>query len=207
MIKVGITGGIGCGKSTVCRLFQQKGIAVYDSDSEAKRLMHSDAQLIGDLKKRFGEEIYSDGELDRKALADKVFQDTEALEDLNRLVHPAVMRDFHRWCTEQEGDYVLLESAILFDAHLENEVDRTIAVLAPEPLRVERAAKRDGCDPELIRRRIAAQLPEEVLARRADQVVVNIKQEDLDGAVNYLHHIFTLEAQRRAAAKADLMIS
>ena len=194
MIKVGITGGIGCGKSTVCRLFSEKGVGVYDSDREAKRLMHEDAALREAIQKRFGEEIYRDDVLESKALAAKVFGDEQALQDLNHLVHPAVMRDFKRWCTEQQGAYVLLESAILFDAGLEHEVDHTILVMAPEALRVERAAKRDGCDPELIRQRIAAQMPEEELATRADYRIVNILEDDLQGAVDYLNYMFNREA-------------
>lgn len=195
MIKIGITGGIGCGKSTVCRLFAQKGVGVYDSDSEARRLMNTDGALRSALCERFGGEIYRSGELDRKALAARVFSDAEALNDLNRLVHPVVERDFGQWCAQrQEEDYVVMESAILFESGLEHMVDHTVAVLAPEALRVERAARRDGCDPELIRRRIAAQMPEEELASRADQVIVNIKEEDLEGAVTYLHRLFSREA-------------
>ncbi len=201
MIKVGITGGIGCGKSTVCRLFAQKGVGVYDSDREAKRLMNADAALREAITRRFGEEIYSSGELDRKALAEKVFTDGEALKDLNALVHPAVMRDFDAWAERQESNYVLLESAILFEAGLQDRVDHTIVVMAPESLRVARAAKRDGCSEETIRRRIAAQMPEEELAKRAEQVIVNIKEEDLEGAVNYLHHLYEMEAKKASLNK------
>ena len=119
MMKVGVTGGIGSGKSTVCRLFAQKGIAVYDSDAAAKRLMQEDGALRRQLAGRFGEGTFRDGQLDRAYLAGIVFADPQALADLNALVHPVVMRDFDAWAARQEGSYVILESAILFEAGLE----------------------------------------------------------------------------------------
>ena len=115
-MKIGITGGIGSGKSTLCRLFERRGIAVYCSDAEAKRLMTDDAALRAAVAGRFGAEVYADGSLDRALLAARVFSDPEALADLDALVHPAVMRDFAAWADRQSGPYVILESAILFDA-------------------------------------------------------------------------------------------
>lgn len=199
MIKVGVTGGIGSGKSTLCRLFAGKGVAVYDSDAAAKRLMNEDRTLREAVAARFGAEAYAGGVLDRARLAARVFSDAQALADLNALVHPAVMRDFDAWAAVQEGDYVILESAILFDAGLEREVDRTVAVLAPLELRVQRAARRDGCDEEPIRRRIAAQLDDDTLAERADYVVVNILEEELEPAAAELDRIFRQEAKCHGA--------
>ena len=192
MIRVGITGGIGSGKSTVCRLFAAKGIPVYDSDSEAKRLMA--AELCGAIEARFGRDIYREGELDRGRLATIVFADSQALADLNAIVHPAVMRDFAAWAERQTADYVVLESAILCEAGLENAVDRVVAVLAPVELRVERACRRDGADPEAVRRRIAAQMDDDTLCRRADFTLVNILEADLVPAVDELDRRFRHEA-------------
>ncbi len=192
MIRVGITGGIGSGKSTVCRLFAAKGIPVYDSDSEAKRLMA--AELRGAIEARFGRDIYREGELDRGRLATIVFADSQALADLNAIVHPAVMRDFAAWAERQTADYVVLESAILYEAGLENAVDRVVAVLAPVELRVERACRRDGADPEAVRRRIAAQMDDDTLCRRADFTLVNILEADLVPAVDELDRRFRHEA-------------
>ena len=127
MMKVGITGGIGSGKSTVCRLFAQRGVAVYDSDAAAKRLMTEEPALRAGIAARFGVEAYAGGALNRPYLAAKVFSDPAALADLNALVHPAVMADFAAWAERQEGSYVILESAILFEAGLEGSVDRTVA--------------------------------------------------------------------------------
>ena len=191
MMKVGITGGIGSGKSTVCRLFAQKGIAVYDSDAAAKRLMQEDGALRRQLAGRFGEGTFRDGVLDRAYLAGIVFADPQALADLNALVHPVVMRDFDAWAARQEGSYVILESAILYEAGLEGCVDKTVAVLAPRELRIERTCRRDGCGADQVVRRIAAQLDDDALSARADYVVVNIFEEDLEPAVVKLDRIFS----------------
>ena len=197
-MKVGITGGIGSGKSTVCRLFAQRGIAVYDSDREAKRLMTEDGALRAGITARFGAESYVDGALNRRYLASRVFSDAQALADLNALVHPAVRSDFASWAERQAGPYVILESAILFEAGLEGAVDRTVAVLAPLELRLSRTCCRDGCDEEAVRRRMAAQLDDDTLRDRADYAVVNIFESDLEPAVAELDRRFTLESRQRS---------
>lgn len=196
-MKVGITGGIGSGKSTVCRLFAQRGIATYDSDSEAKRLMSDDADLRSAVIARFGADTYPDGQLDRARLAACVFSDDRALADLNALVHPVVIRDFEAWAERQEGPYVILESAILFEAGLQGSVDRSIAVLAPVELRIQRACRRDGCDEARIRERIAAQTADDDLCRLADYTMVNILETDLEPSVAYFDGLF----RQQAAAK------
>lgn len=201
MMKVGITGGIGSGKSTVCRLFARRGVAVYDSDSEAKRLMTESVELRQRIAGRFGAEAYAaDGGLNRSLLAARVFTDPQALADLNAMVHPAVMADFAAWAERQSGDYVVLESAILFEAGLEHAVDRTVAVLAPLELRLERTCRRDGCDREAVRRRMAAQMDDDTLCARADYTVVNIREEDLEPTVAELDRRFKLEARHRHEA-------
>ena len=195
MMKVGITGGIGSGKSTVCRLFARLGVAVYDSDREAKRLMAEDAALRGGIVGRFGAGSYADGVLNRGYLAARVFSDPEALAALNALVHPAVLADFAAWSERQTGDYVILESAILFEAGLEHAVDRTVAVLAPLELRLERTCRRDGCDREAVLHRMAAQLDDDTLCARADYTIVNILESDLAPAVGELDRRFRYEAR------------
>ena len=194
MMKIGVTCGIGSGKSTVCRLFAQKGIAVYDSDAAAKRLMQEDGALRRQLAGRFGEGTFRDGVLDRAYLAGIVFADPQALADLNALVHPVVMRDFDAWAARQEGSYVILESALLFDAGFDACVDRTVAVLAPEALRIERTCRRDGRTPGEVRLRIAAQTDDDTLSAKADYTLVNILESDLEPAVAELHRIFSHEA-------------
>lgn len=197
MMKVGITGGIGSGKSTVCRLFAQRGIAVYDSDSRAKRLMTDDNGLRARIAGRFGAEAYADGVLNRAYLAAQVFSDAAARADLNAIVHPAVRADFAAWAERQTGAYVILESALLFDAGFADSVDRTVAVLAPLELRVERTCRRDGCDAEQVRRRIAAQTDDDTLRAKADYALVNILESDLEPAVAELDRIFSHEARNR----------
>lgn len=192
MMKIGITGCIGSGKSTVCRLFAAKGIPVYDSDAAAKRLMAG--PLRERVAARFGEAAYHGGELDRAFLAGIVFCDAQALADLNAIVHPAVMRDFEAWAAVQKAPYVVLESAILFEAGLESAVDRVVAVLAPAELRVERTCRRDGCDEDAVRRRIAAQADDDTLCAKADYALVNVLESDLGPAVDELDSRFRHEA-------------
>lgn len=190
MFKVGITGGIGSGKSTVCRLFAERGVAVYDTDAAAKRLMAEDEALKRGIVARFGAESYRDGVLNRPYLAERVFGDDKEREALNGLVHPAVIADFERWAEEQQGEYVVLESAILFEAGLDKHLDRVVAVLAPEALRVERAMKRDGATRAQILSRMTAQLDDDTLSRRADVSVVNIFDEELEQIVQELDFRF-----------------
>lgn len=195
MMKVGITGGIGSGKTTVCRLFAQRGVAVYDSDAAARRLMCAGGPLAEELVRRFGRDVYRLGtEFDREYLARIVFRDPAALADLNGLVHPAVAEDFTAWAGRQPGNYVILESAILFESGFDAFVDRTVAVLAPEELRIARACRRDGCDADSVRRRIAAQADDDTLHRRADFSIVNISLDDLGPTVDELDRRFRLES-------------
>ncbi len=192
MMKVGVTGGIGSGKSTVCRLFAERGVAVYDSDAEAKRLMAG--PLRPAVEARFGG-VYRDGALDRRALAGVVFRDPRALRDLNALVHPAVREDFGAWAARQTGDYVILESAILFESGFDSAVDKVLAVLAPEQLRIERTCRRDGAAEADVRRRMAAQLGDDELSAKADYTMVNIFEEDLEPAVILLDRKFRQDAR------------
>lgn len=187
MIKVGITGGIGSGKTTLCRILEEFGVAVYYSDDRAKALMGNSETLRRELVAEFGDEVYQDGRLNRLWLAERVFRNPERLAALNAIVHPAVMADFDRWAEEQCGPYVVLESAILFSAGLAERVDCTVAVLAPLPLRVERATSRDGADAEAVKRRIAAQMSDDELAARADYTLVNIRLEELREEAESLH--------------------
>lgn len=190
MIKVAICGGIGSGKSTVCQMFAERGIALYDSDSRAKMLMNESVSLREALIAAFGEGCYVDGELNRPYLAQRVFGSEEQLARLNSIVHPAVKDDFLRWTEEQEGDYCILESAILFESGFDKLVDKTVAVLAPMSLRIERAMQRDGASREQVEARIRAQMSDDELVARADFSIVNIHLEDVEKDVAELNHRF-----------------
>lgn len=192
MIKVAVCGGIGSGKSTVCGMFAERGIAVYDSDSRAKALMNESAELREALVAEFGEECYESGVLNRPYLASKVFGSEEQLAKLNSIVHPAVKADFLRWTESQEGDYCILESAILFESGFDALVDKKVAVLAPQPLRVMRAMERDGAAKEQVEARIKAQMSDDELMRRCDFAIVNIHLEDVEKDVAELAYRFKM---------------
>lgn len=194
MYKVGITGGIGSGKSTVCRLFEQNGIAVYDSDARAKALMAEDATLREQLVEAFGAECYNEQGLDRAYLAGRVFGDEAELQRLNGIVHPAVKEDFRRWADVQRGAYVVLESAILFESGFDTEVNTTLAVMAPMEERLRRTTERDGVDREAVRRRMEHQLSDDELHARAARTIVNLRMDYLESDVEQLHKIYCYEA-------------
>ena len=196
MYKIGITGGIGSGKSTVCSLFAERGIAVYDSDSRAKQLMTESEELRGQLIEAFGEECYADGALNRAYLAKQVFGNAEALSRLNAIVHPVVRADFRTWAEQQQGAYVILESAILFEAGFDSEVDTTLAVMAPLEERIRRTMARDGVDRESVLERIAHQMSDDELHSKAKRTLVNLIADYTESDVEQLHKMFCYEAQR-----------
>lgn len=196
MYKVGITGGIGSGKSTLCQLLTAFGASLYDSDSRAKLLMAEDKALHDALCDEFGAECYNDEGLNRSFLASKVFGDEEALRRLNAIVHPAVREDFRRWAAEQRSEYVILESAILFESGFDSEVDTTIAVLAPLEERLRRTVERDGVSREDVLRRIAHQMSDDELHSRADRTIVNLRRDYLESDAEQLHKTLLYEARR-----------
>ncbi|MFI3270009.1 MAG: dephospho-CoA kinase [Rikenellaceae bacterium] len=195
MLKIGVTGGIGSGKSTLCNHFVQSGVALYNSDRRAKELMTSDKQVIKELKALFGDEAYtSSGELNKAYITQQIFFSEEKLEVINSIVHPAVKRDFLAWADMQseltDQPYVILESALIFDSEIEDVVDKTVAVLAPMELRVMRVVNRDGITQDEAEARILVQLTDDEFHERADYSVVNIIEEDLAGAAQRLDQIF-----------------
>jgi dephospho-CoA kinase len=195
MYKVGVTGGIGSGKSTICKLLAQYGVAVYDSDSKAKELMNSDEVLRKALCEAFGQECYNAEGLNRSYLAEKVFGDEESLSKLNSIVHPAVKADFREWAEAQNSAYVVLESAILFESGFDSEVDTTIAVLAPKEERLRRTVSRDGSDRAAVEARMAHQMSDDELHAKAKRTIVNLMLEYLESDVEQLHKMLCYEAR------------
>lgn len=197
MYKVGITGGIGSGKSTVCRMLVERGVALYDADSRAKELMSTSEALRKALIENFGAETFTAEGLNRAYLAERVFNDKEQLRLLNSLVHPAVIADFEAWADEQEGHYVVFESAILFEAGLESRVDAVVAVMAPESLRVERVMARDGHSAEQVMARIKNQMSDDERSDRAKYSIVNVDIEELEEDVEQLHRRLSYDSQHQ----------
>lgn len=174
MYKVGVTGGIGSGKSIVCRVFNTFGIPVYHADQRARYLMENDQVMIRLLKKTFGNSIYSRQKLSSRLLAEKVFSDTDALQQLNEIVHPVVAQDFMQWVIEQDGsDYVLHEAAILFESGAWKMMDFIVSVHAPEELRIQRIMKRSDLSRAEVLERIRKQMDQDEMNRRADVIIYN----------------------------------
>ena len=190
--QIGITGGIGTGKSLVSRIFQCFGIPVYDADSHAKELMTTDGILISNIKKEFGELSYnSDGSLNRNYLSLRVFNDAEQLKKLNELVHPRVGIDYRRWVdSETDVPYVLKEAALLFEAGSNQQLDKVIVVQAPENIRIKRVLMRDRHrTEEQVRSIVKNQMPEEEKMKRADFIVRNDETVLLIPQVVELHNL------------------
>ena len=172
MISIAITGGIGSGKTFVSNLLKERGIPIYNSDDEAKRLMVSDEGIRRDLMALLGEDVYQGDALNKSLLASYLFADAGNAARINAIVHPRVRADFSRWLSErQDVEVAGLECAILYEAGFENTVDKVVMVYAPESLRIERAMKRDNATESQIRARIAAQMDDEEKSRRSDYVI------------------------------------
>jgi len=192
-LHVGITGGIGSGKSLVSKIFGSLGVPLYDADSRARTLMTSDAILMDEIRKTFGDQSYVDnGKLNRDYLSNVVFNDAAKLAVLNGLVHPAVARDYLRWSEENKSHpYVLKEAALLFEAGSYKTLDKIIVVQAPEDLRIARVQKRDPHrNIQKIKDIIRSQMAEEEKLRRADFIVRNDESELVIPQVLALHEKF-----------------
>ena len=185
-LKIGITGGIGSGKTFICKLFEALGIPVYNADEEAKRLMNTDIRIKEKLIAQFGEATYKDGLLDRAFLADMAFSDKDKLELLNSIVHPIVIQEAKDWAERQTTRYSLKEAALLFESGSYKELDYTILVTAPMDIRIQRVIERDGATEQQVRERINKQLSDEEKLQLADFVIVN------DGITPLLPQVWTL---------------
>jgi dephospho-CoA kinase len=170
---IGITGGIGSGKSIVSRILQLMGYPVYSSDQRAKEIMHEDRSLITDLKNLFGEEAYLDSNLNRPYIAAQIFRDDSKRTAMNELVHPAVRADFQNWVKQQKSPLVFQESALLFETGSYKLFDGVILVSAPEEVRMQRIMERDQLTDEQVRARFNAQMPEEEKMKLTGHIIYN----------------------------------
>ena len=187
MLRVGITGGIGSGKSTVARIFEVLGIPVYYADDAAKRMMNENEELKEKIKHQFGNDVYTDGKLNRKKLAEIVFNAPEKLEQLNALTHPATIKDAENWMKKQTTPYSIKEAALIFESGAQEHLDHVIGVTAPAPLRIQRTMQRDGITREEVIARMNKQMDENIKMKLCDFVLRNDEQELLLPQVIALH--------------------
>lgn len=172
---VGITGGIGSGKTTVAKMFAALGVPVYYADDEAKKLMNSSLIIRESLTSLLGEETYNEGILNRKFMANKIFNDKELLEKTNAIIHPQVAAHFHNWVGQQNYPYVLKEAAILFESGSFIDCDKVILVTAPEEIRIQRVMERD----KVTREEVEARMQNQWLDSKKKQLADYILQNDL----------------------------
>ncbi len=188
MIKIGLTGGIGSGKSYVAKKFEALGIPVYYADARAKILMYRSPSLKSEIKNLLGKEAYhNNGRLNRPVVAQKIFNDKKLLKKLNGIVHPAVYHDFVAWADLQKAPYVLEESAIIFESKIQARFDKVILVTADKALRIQRVVKRDRTNPEQIKSRMKNQLSDEKKIPLADFVIYN-NGDNLDEEILDIHN-------------------
>jgi dephospho-CoA kinase len=192
MLKIGITGCIGSGKSLVTKIFAQLGVPVYDADSRAKYLMNHSEELRSQLIELLGEQAYTeDGHLNRSFVAGAVFENTILLNKLNGLIHPAVFHDFDKWITEHaQATYIIKEAALMFETDSYKQLDQIITVTAPQKLRIERVVKRDRVSESDVLKRMNNQLSQEEKLSRSQYEVINDESVLLIPQVLSLHQKF-----------------
>ena len=191
MITIGLTGGIGSGKTTVARMFEEYGIPIYIADTEAKNLMHTSCEIREALQHLLGKNVYKDGQLDRKFMADKIFNDSQLLEKTNNIIHPRVETHFQEWKKKQNAPYCIKEVAILFENGSYKRCDKTILVVADEEERIARVMKRDGVQKEKVLDRMKNQWSDAKKSPLADYIIHNHNLEDTKKEVKSLHRILS----------------
>nr|WP_282143183.1 dephospho-CoA kinase [Cellulophaga baltica] len=187
MMIVGLTGGIGSGKTTVAKMFHALGVPVYNSDIEAKKLMVTSEVLKVKIKELLGTESYIDHKLNRTYIADKIFTDPDLLAQLNAIVHPAVRQHFMSWVAQQKAAYIIQETAIIFENDTQNKFDKIILVTAPEKIRIERVTSRDAISADKVKERIENQWSDQKKAALSDYVINNLELDKTTVLVAEIH--------------------
>lgn len=195
MLKIGLTGGIGSGKSTIAAIFRVLGIPVFQADQVAKTLMETDAGLMKNLRNAFGDLVFQEGKLDRKYLANLVFSDPYQLDVLNALVHPVTIQAAEEWAKQQSAPYVVKEAALFFEAGSAIGFDYMIGVSSPQTIRIHRVMQRDGVSREEVLSRMNRQIQESIKMRLCDFVILNDEQHLLIPQVLSLHEKFLKESK------------
>jgi dephospho-CoA kinase len=193
-LRVGLTGGIGSGKSTVAQAFGVLGIPLYSADLASRRLMNEDPEVIASIQKAFGPKTYETGTLNRAYLASIVFKDKEKLALLNSLVHPATIRDGEQWMKAQKGPYAIKESSLIFEAGMQPQFDIVIGVSAPVLIRIQRVMQRDKVTAEAVRERMGNQIQENIKMLLCDIVIQNDDQHPVIPQVLEVHQLLTAHA-------------
>ena len=186
-LKIGITGGIGSGKSTVAKVFEVLGIPVYYADEAARRVMNEDEEVRKQIIQHFGASAYKNNQLDRAYIGGQVFNNKQKLELMNSLVHPATIRDSENWMRQQTTPYAIKEAAIIFESGTQDQYDHIIGVTAPVPLRILRAMKRDGLTRDQVLARMEKQINDIIKMRLCDFVIYNDEQQAIIPQVIKLH--------------------
>jgi len=190
MLKIGLTGGIGSGKSTVAKIFEALDIPVYYADDAAKRLMNEDKEIKAALINHFGAESYINGQLNRPYISSLVFNNKEKLELLNFITHPATIRDANEWMKKQTSKYIIKEAALIFESGSAEYLDYVIGVYAPAPLRIKRTMDRDAVTKDEVIKRMSRQINEEMKMKLCDFIVINDEQQLMIPQVIQLHEKF-----------------
>lgn len=194
---VGLTGGIGSGKTTISKIFAHLGVPVYEADTASKKLIDTDKLLKDELAHLLGPKIVNDqGLIIRDKMASIIFNDENLLRKTNALIHPAVARDFKKWVSNQNYHYVLKEAAILFESGSYRDCDKVIVVEAPEELRIERVMKRGGVNREQVLERMKNQMPQEEKVALADYVIHNDLQQSVITQVLAVHENLILQSNQ-----------
>lgn len=188
MLRIGLTGGMGSGKSTVAKIFETLGVPVYYADQAAKKLMHNHPGLQEQITRLFGPQAYANGILQKKVIADAMFKDPEKVQAMNRIVHPVTIQDAEQWMEQQHAPYALKEAALIFESGSEKYLDAVIGVSAPLPLRIQRIQQRDGLSTEDILNRMKNQFNETEKMNRCDYIIYNDEQHRLIPQVLELHN-------------------
>ena len=195
MLKVGITGGIGSGKTWVCRVFQHLGVPLFNADEEVKNLYQTDETLKGLLITEFGNSAYTPSGDFNKAFFREILVDSNKRETLNQIVHPLVFKRFEEWSSEQKSPYVIKEAAILFESGADKTVDKSIGVFAPLEIRMERVIARDNRTREEIQTIMNMQLSDDVLKSKVDYTIINDNEHGVIDQVRALHQVLVNEAR------------
>lgn len=200
MLNIGITGGIGSGKSTVCKIFESIGIPVYYADDRSKFLMANNTEVIEKVKALLGDDVYTDGRPNRKKIAEIVFNNNEKLKALNAIMHPAVREDSTKWQAKMKKKghpYVLREAALVYETEMDKTLDTVIVVDAPKAIRIKRVMERDGVSENEVKARMDKQMPQSEKNKRADYLIKNDGKTELIPQVRNLHQEFLKLAESK----------